>query len=300
MRKVLVTGASGHIGAHLCQRLHSEQVEVHAVSRNPQVDHPSGTRWWCTDLRDAEATRRLLVTLQPDVVFHLAACVTGGRGLEAVLPTFEHNLLATLNLLIALTEVGSGRIILAGSLEEPADGSTEACSSPYAASKWSARAYARMFHALYKTPVVNTRIFMVYGPGKQPNTRFVPYVISSLLSGAAPKLSSGRREVDWIYIDDVIDGLLACATSPDVLGDTVDLGTGRLTELRTVALLIAELIGTPVRPDFGAIADRPMEQVRVANIQRTHDQLGWRPKTSLETGLRNTIAWFQNEGSGTQ
>ncbi|HTQ58930.1 MAG TPA: NAD-dependent epimerase/dehydratase family protein [Candidatus Solibacter sp.] len=293
MRRVLVTGATGQIGAHLCKRLQTELVEVHAVSRDAQVDHGDEIRWWRADLRNADATRSLLAAIQPEVVFHLAARVTGGRGPEAVLPTLEHNLHATVSLLIALTEVGCGRIVLAGSLEEPPDGSTEVCSSPYAVSKWSARAYARMFHALYKTPVVNTRIFMVYGPGKQPNARFVPHVISSLLSGEVPKLTSGRRKVDWIYIDDVIEGLLACARSEDVLGDTVDLGSGRLTELRAVALLIAELIGTAVCPDFGAIADRPMEQVRVANVQRTYDRLGWRPKTSLETGLRNTIAWFQ-------
>jgi nucleoside-diphosphate-sugar epimerase len=197
------------------------------------------------------------------------------------------------NLLLALTELGRGKIVLAGSLEEPVEEGTEVCSSPYAASKWAARSYARMFHALYGTPVVNTRIFMVFGPGRQPITRLVPYVISSLLSGEAPKLTSGERKVDWIYIDDVIEGLLACARSQDVLGGTVDLGSGCLTEVRTVALLIAQLMGTEIRPEFGALADRQMEQVRVADVRRTYDQLGWQPRTSLETGLRTTIAWFR-------
>jgi nucleoside-diphosphate-sugar epimerase len=235
----------------------------------------------------------LLAAVRPDVVFHLAGCVTGGRGIEAVLPTLEHNLHATVNLLLALTELGCGQIVLAGSLEEPAEEGTEVCSSPYAASKCAARSYARMFHALYGTPVVNTRIFMVFGPGRQPITRLVPYVISSLLSGEAPKLTSGERKVDWIYIDDVIEGLLACARSQDVLGGTVDLGSGCLTEVRTVALLIAQLMGTEIRPEFGALADRQMEQVRVADVRRTYDQLGWQPRTSLETGLRTTIAWFR-------
>ncbi len=293
MRKVLVTGATGYIGSHLCHRLLREGAEVHAVSRKASADDHGEIRWWRADLRDAEATRNLLAAVQPEVVFHLAGCVTGGRGLEAVLPTLEHNLHATVNLLIALTELGCGRIVLAGSLEEPAEGGPESCSSPYAASKWAARAYARMFHTLYKTPIVNTRIFMVYGPGRQPDARFVPHVISSLLSGEAPKLTRGERKVDWIYIDDLIEGLLACAKSDDVLGGTVDLGSGCLTELRSVALLIAQLIGTDIRPEFGALPDRQMEQVRVADVRRTYDQLGWQPRTSLETGLRNTIAWYR-------
>jgi UDP-glucose 4-epimerase len=297
MRRVLVTGATGHIGVHLCHRLQIEGAEIHAVSREAQADHRGEIRWRRVDLRDAEATRSLLAAVQPEVVFHLAGCATGGRGLEAVLPTLEHNLHSTVSLLLALTEVGCGRIVLAGSLEEPAEVASEVCSSPYAASKWAARSYARMFHTLYKTPVVNTRIFMVYGPGRQPDARFVPYVISSLLSGVVPKLTSGKRKVDWIYVDDVIEGLLACARSQDAIGGTVDLGSGCLTELRTVALLIAELIGTEIRPEFGALADRQMEQVRVADVQRTHNQLGWQPRTSLATGLRTTIAWYRARDS---
>jgi UDP-glucose 4-epimerase len=300
MRKALVTGATGHIGAHLCQRLQREGAEIHAVSREAQVDHRGEIRWWRVDLRDAKATRSLMADVQPEVVFHLAGCVNGGRGLEAVLPTLEHNLHSTVSLLLALTEVGCGRIVLAGSLEEPAEGVAEVCSSPYAASKWAARSYSRMFYTLYKTPIVNTRIFMAYGPGRQPDARFVPYIISSLLSGEAPKLTSGHRKVDWIYIDDLIEGLLACAKSGDVLGRTVDLGSGCLTELRSVALLIAKLMGTGIRLEFGALPDRQMEQVRMADVRRTYEQLGWQPRTSLETGLRNTIAWYRARDSRPQ
>jgi UDP-glucose 4-epimerase len=294
MQKVLITGATGHIGGHLCRRLLVEGSEIHAVSRRPRADAPGGQiRWWRSDLRDLDATRKLLSEVKPQVVFHLAGCVTGSRGLEAMLPTLEHNFLSTINLLIAVTETGSGRIVLAGSLEEPNEGTAEACCSPYAASKSAARSYARLFRTLYGTPVVNTRIFMVYGPGPQPAGRFVPYVVSSLLSGEAPKLTSGTREVDWIYVDDVVEGLLACARSQDVLGGTVDLGSGCLTDLRTVALTIARIIGTEIQPEFGALAGRQMEQVRVADVRRTHDQLGWQPKVSLETGLRATVDWFR-------
>jgi UDP-glucose 4-epimerase len=64
---------------------------------------------------------QLIAAVQPEVVFHLAGCVTGGRGLEAVLPTLEHDLHAAVNLVTALTELDCGRIVLAGSLEEPAE-----------------------------------------------------------------------------------------------------------------------------------------------------------------------------------
>ena len=90
-----------------------------------------------------------------------------------------------------------------------------------------------MFHALYHTPVTILRLFMVYGPGQQDLSKLVPYVTLSLLKGEMPRVSSGMREVDWIYVDDVAAGYLAAATATGVEGSTmcpavirVDTGTG--------------------------------------------------------------------------
>ena len=198
MRRILVTGATGHIGTHLRRRLLREGAEVHAVSRTAQTDDRGEIRWWRADLRDTGATRSLLAAVQPDVVFHLAGCVTGGRNIEVVLPTLEHNLHATINLLLGVTELGCGRIVLAGSLEEPAEDGVKVCSSPYTASKWAARAYAQMFHTLYRSPVVNTRIFMVYGPGRQPHTRLrtLRYLLTALGRGAEVEQRRTKSRLD--------------------------------------------------------------------------------------------------------
>ena len=65
---------------------------------------------------------------------------------------------------------------------------------------------------------------MTYGPGNQPEKKLLPYVINNLLEGNAPKLSSGRRQIDWIYIDDVVEGLLSIAITPGIEGETIDIG----------------------------------------------------------------------------
>ena len=75
-----------------------------------------------------------------------------------------------------------------------------------------------MFHALYKLPVVIARVFMVYGPAQQDLTKLVPYVILSILRGETPKISSGGRPVDWIYVSDVVDGFMALAERPGIDG----------------------------------------------------------------------------------
>src|SRR5262245_53017634 len=248
----LLRGASGFIGTHLCRRLEQEGFEVHAVSRRPHPPLVRSVRWWQADAEDSSAVQRLLSAVRPDSVFHLSSYVTGARELEVVAPTLRSNLLSTVNLLIAATEAGCRRVVLAGSLEEPDEnGETVPC-SPYAASKWASTSYGRMFHQLYGTPVVVARVFMVYGPGLQDHRRLIPYVISSLLRNEAPLLSSGQRLVDWIYVDDVVDALLAAAQSHTVEGCVVDVGSGDLVSIRAIVEQIATILGSSIEPGFGS------------------------------------------------
>ena len=216
----LVTGAAGFIGSALCRGLTQAGMEVHGVSRTERVVTDSCARWHSNRLDDIEAVRALFKAARPDYVFHLASHVAGSRAIELVLPTFSANLTSTVNLLTAATELGCERILLTGSLEEPEPGPDHAVpSSPYAAAKFAASAYGRMFHALYNTPVAILRLFMVYGPGQQDLRKLVPYVTLSLLKGQTPELSSGVRKVDWIYVDDVVAGYLAAATAKGVEGE---------------------------------------------------------------------------------
>jgi nucleoside-diphosphate-sugar epimerase len=206
-RRVLVTGASGFIGARLCARLAALGAEVTATSRTPFASE-SSIAWQHCDLSDASATENLIGLARPERVFHLASHVVGTRATSAVFPTFESNLVSTVNLLTAAERSGCQRVVLTGSLEEPDPGPEWPIpSSPYAAAKLAANAYGRMFHALFGLPVVILRVFMVYGPGQRDHAKLVPYVITSLLKGETPRLGSGLREVDWIYVDDVVDAL---------------------------------------------------------------------------------------------
>ncbi len=294
--RALVTGASGFIGSHLRQRLGELGAEVHAVSRQERPAEAAAAEIWMqADVADFEACRALVAEARPDFVFHLASHVAGARDAALVEPTFTANLQSTVALLSALTEPGCRRIVLAGSMEEP-DGADLAAapSSPYAAAKWAAAGYARMFHALYGLPVARARIFMVYGPDQKDERKLVPYVCRSLLAGEAPRLTSGARAVDWIYVADVVEGLLAMATAPGLEGESLELGTGRLATVREVVETLHRIAGDGApAPVFGELADRPLEQSPVADPGPAEQRTGWRPRVELADGLARPLAWYR-------
>jgi nucleoside-diphosphate-sugar epimerase len=151
--------------------------------------------------------------------------------------------------------------------------------------------YARMFHRLYQTPVVIARVYMAYGPG-QAEGKIVPYTIRSLLQGQAPQLSSGRRCLDWIYVDDAVEGLVQAAAADGVDGSTLEFGSGIAVSIKDVVDEIVAIVEPRVRPVFGAVSDRPTEAVRVADTRKTAQVLGWHARTALAEGLRRTVEWY--------
>jgi nucleoside-diphosphate-sugar epimerase len=252
-------------------------------------------RWELGDLADDAVARDLVQRLRPDIVIHLASEVSGGRDLHLVLPMLRANLLAAVNVMLACAGTGGPRLVLAGSMEEPDVGDPDAVAqSPYAVAKWGALAYARHFHALHGLPVVHLRVFMVYGPGQLDLRKLVPYVTVSLLRGEAPKLTSGERAVDWIYVDDVVDAFLRAAVSPGADGRSLDIGSGELVTARSLVVRLRELVGGDIQPEFGAVPDRALERVRAADPAPAAEAMGWRPRTPLEDGLASTVAFYRS------
>jgi nucleoside-diphosphate-sugar epimerase len=292
--RCLVTGATGFLGSRLLGELEREGAEVAVLSRLPRPEGARVARWHRADLEDSPAVEQALADDRPEVVFHLASLVTGRRELDLVVPTFRANLSSTVHLLSAATRVGCRRIVLAGSMEEPEPGTPAGTPSPPATPP--STLYAAFFRTLYETPIVTARIFMAYGPGQRDTSKVVPASTLAALAGRAPRISSGGRPVDWVYVDDVARGLLALATAPGVDGETLDLGSGELVTVREVVERICRAAGGPA-PEVGALPDRPLEAVRRADPARTFALARWRPEVALDDGIARTIDHYRALGA---
>ena len=290
--RYLVTGATGFIGRALASQLLFEQdgdvaVMVRDAYRNAPLPPPlDGLRTDLitvyADLTDTQATRRAMLSVQPDVVFHLAA---GGAG-QPFLPVeaaLEQNLYGTLNLLkAAYKDERSPQPQCFIMVRTPGELSAM---NPYAASKAAAWQVCSMFARTEEWPIVGAMPYQAYGPG-QHTRHLVSGAMNAALAGEDFPLTAGEQQRDWIYISDVVEGLLAVRDAVLPPGITVDLGTGNLTSIAGVVGMIYELTASNGRPLIGVLPSRPGEEaVQVADVETTQDLIGWRAAVSLEEGL---------------
>jgi nucleoside-diphosphate-sugar epimerase len=198
----------------------------------------------------------------------------------------------------AATFAPTARLVLAGSIEEPHQHHDLTPVSPYAAAKSAATSYAKMFYKLWNMQVSVLQIAMVYGPAQHDRKKLLPYATLTLLRGDSPQLSSGRRLVDWVYVDDVVDALVRTAESDRAIGKVFDICSGRLVSVGETVEMLASIVGSGARPRFGALGDRPMDLTQRGNPRTAAKLLDWRATTPLEDGLRKTVAWYAENHLG--
>ena len=129
---------------------------------------------------------------------------------------------------------------------------------------------------------------MAYGPGEQDENKLLPHVIRTLLRGKDPKLSSGKRGVDWVYVDDVTEGLVRVAERAGALaGQRVDIGSGELVEVREVVERVYRLVSPGRTPLLGTLSDRADEAIRRADMVATRGPAGLGAGGSAGRGFRS-------------
>ena len=292
-KRVLVTGATGFIGWRVCEFLTQLETEVYGASRLASDSTlPVGVHPVTLDLSNRKATNETLQSLTPNIVFHLAGLVTGGQSRDLLWPTLQSNLLASINLLDALVNTVAESIIIAGSSEEPPDQQVESVpTSPYSAAKLATTMYTRMFCRLYDVPAVILRPFMTYGP-RQGGKKLIPHIILSILRAEAPILGNKNRTCDFVYIDDMVRAFLMAATRPELIGKTLEVGSGKGVTIQEIAERLTFILKTEIKPVYSPDSERIGESNRIANVATLHETLGWGPHWTLNEGLQATVTWY--------
>lgn len=301
-KKFVITGGAGFIGSNLAQELSSGGGEVTALD-----DLSSGKRENLRgiDIRLVEgsiADFGLLRSLfkGADCIFHLAAVASVQRSVEDPALVNEVNLNGTLNVLRAARDVGVRRVVFAStaavygtSPELPKrEDMLPGPRSPYAVAKLAGEHYASVFQDLYGLEAVALRFFNVFGPKQDPSSEYsgvISRFISAVLKGDWPIIfGDGEQTRDFVFVHDVVR---ACVLAADSHATGVfNVARGERTSLNRLLSALGGITGREVQPRYAAARPGDIRH-SLADISKA-EWIGYRPRFSVEEGLRRTVDWF--------
>jgi nucleoside-diphosphate-sugar epimerase len=307
MKRVIVTGATGFVGANLARRLLADDHEVHLLLRRGYADWriagiAAAVHCHEVDLGDRESLQRAFTLIRPDWVFHLA--VHGAYSAQTDLhEMIQTNIIGTINLVEAALNAGVAAFVNTGSSSEyglkdhaPAEDEWLDPNSYYAVTKASATQYCR--HMAHRSGLLlpTLRLYSVYGPYEEP-TRLIPALLTHGLRGELPPLVDPAVSRDYVYVDDVVEAyLLAATVQNQEHGAVYNVGTAIQTPLREVVGIARRVLDIAAEPIWGSMPNRGWDTtVWVADNRKIQAALGWWPRVAFETGLRRTIDWFKAE-----
>ena len=299
--RFLVTGGAGFLGAALANRLARDGHQVRVIDDLSAGD-PARLDERVLFTRGDVADRPKLWTLLQDVdcVYHLAARVLVSESILYPREYNEVNVGGTVSVMEAMRDAGVHRVVLTSSgavygeqAHQPVrEDQSPNPQSPYAVSKLAAEYYVRTIGALWGIETVILRIFNAYGPEQNLPPSHPPvmprFLHQALRGGSLVIFGGGGQTRDFVYVDDVVEALVAAATASDVDRRIINVGSGRETSINELAALVAKVVGRGVE-----VLHSPAESGGVshlcADVAVARRLLGYEPRVGLAQGLRLTL-----------
>ena len=311
-KSVLVTGAGGFIGSHLCEALITRGANVRAL-----VHYNSLGRWgWLDssdlkdemdvlagDIADRDSVKQAMSGV--DTVFHLAALIAIPYSYAAPASYVNSNVVGTLNVVQAARELEISKVVHTSTSEVYGTALTVPISeehplqgqSPYSASKIGADKIAESFHLSFNVPIVTVRPFNTFGP-RQSSRAVIPTIISQCVANVdSIKLGSLTPTRDMNFVSNTVDGFMSAAVSSKAVGRTINLGSGREISIGDLAKLIMKQckVDIPIKCEEQRQRPQNSEVNRLlADNSLAKELLNWTPSVSLEDGLSKTIDWVRH------
>ena len=306
--RVLVTGAAGFIGSHLCDHLLDRHrvVGVDDLSsgseRNLEEARRGDFELHRLDVA-SDSFRQLVADVQPHVIFHLAAQMDVRKSIADPLDDGRVNVLGTLNVVEAARRVGCERVVFTSSGGtvygethlRPTEDAPLRPVSPYGAAKVAAEVYLATYSRLYGLATVVLRLANVYGPRQSPHGEAgVVAIFGGRLLADEPTVvyGDGSAVRDYVMVSDTVEAIARCADgSAD--GQTLNIGTGIGTSVRQLHAAICGVLGVSREPQHrpprdGELTRNVLDPIRATRV------LGWRAQTRLHDGLVPTLDWIKS------
>jgi UDP-glucose 4-epimerase len=299
--RALITGGAGFLGASLANRLldhgHTVLVLDDLTAGDPRRLAPEVllTRG---DVRDIPKLWTLLQGV--DCVYHLAARVRVPESIHYPNDYNAVNVGGTVAVMEAMRDTGVRRVVFASSgalygeqAHQPVhERLAPNPNSPYGVSKIAAEHYVSTLGKLYGFETVSLRIFNAYGPGQDLPPSYPP-VIPQLLrqtqtGGSVVIFGDGTQSRDFVFVDDVVDALVAASTATDVNRAVINIGSGQEVSINELADCVARTTGRRLSALHNQTQSGGVSRL-VADVSLARQLLGWTPRTELEAGLGLTL-----------
>jgi len=304
-KRVLVTGATGFIGANILRAILKQGSKASIITRSQSdvwriKDVLKDVRNYKADLLDGDRLRSIISRIKPEVILHTVTY--GGRSFQrGRKKIFDANFNATVNLLDACNRKGFEVFVNTGSSSEYGikdiamreDALPEPVTD-YGVSKAAATLWCQAFARRERAVVVTLRLFSPYGYFDNAE-RLIPYVIVSCIKGKVPKIVSKSSVRDFIFSDDVIAAYLkAVQKKSDIGGEIFNIGCGRQISVKKIVEKIIRFTGNKAGYKCACKDEKRIEPKRwVADISKARKILGWEPRIGVSEGLGKTTEWFR-------
>ncbi|MDH4135786.1 MAG: NAD-dependent epimerase/dehydratase family protein [Anaerolineae bacterium] len=297
--RFLITGGAGFIGSALANRLVGAGHDVRVLDDlsagcdparlDPKVLFTRG------DVRNVPKLWTLLQKV--DCVYHLAARVYVEQSVLYPREYNDVNVGGTVAVMEAMRDAGVKRVVLASSgavygeqaMQPVKETQPPNPQSPYAVSKIAAEHYVFTIGTLWDIETVALRIFNAYGAGQQLPTSHPPvipqFIKQALSGGSLVVFSDGSQTRDFVYIDDVVEAMVAAATASDVNRTIINVGSGQELSINELIKKVEQATGREVHSLYNAAQSGGVSRL-VADISLARCKLGFNPKTDIDKGLR--------------